>query len=111
MTNNAIIQTIPAAPSYTADMPVEEICQKMTMDEARAVVVPTGTCKGWTLAQVAERRRSSLKFYMFSMGSVDEEGTSFCRIFRSTFMDMVSIYRYFSNLNRPSSSGTQMPFL
>jgi len=61
----------PAAPKYTADMPVEEICKKMTLDEARAVVVPTGTCKGLTLAQVAERRRSSLKFYMFSQGTVD----------------------------------------
>ena len=56
----------PAAPSYTADMTVEEICERMTLDEARNYVVNSGVCKGWTLAQVAERRAPSLRFYVFS---------------------------------------------
>ena len=60
-----------AAPSYPADMPVEEICKTMTLEEARAVVVPTGTCKGWTIEKVAADRRSSLKFYVYSQGTVD----------------------------------------
>ncbi len=53
-----------AAPTYTEDMSVEDICARMTVDEARNVVVAEGTCKGWTLAQVAERRPSSLKFFV-----------------------------------------------
>ena len=53
-----------AAPSYTDDMSVEEICQVMTMDEAGAIVVPRGPCMGWTMAQVAERRPSSLRFFL-----------------------------------------------
>ena len=51
-------------PGYTDDMPVEEICQVMTLEEAREVVVPKGPCVGWTMAQVAERRPSSLRFYL-----------------------------------------------
>ena len=60
--------TAQAAPSatYTADMTVEEIVQRMTLDEAKAVVVTNGTCKGWTIAQVAERRAASLRFYLCS---------------------------------------------
>lgn len=60
--------TAQAAPSaaYTADMSVEEIVEKMTLDEAKAVVVTNGTCKGWTIAQVAERRAPSLRFYVCS---------------------------------------------
>lgn len=53
-----------AAPSYTDDMPVEEICQVMTMEEAGAIIVPRGPCMGWTMAQVAERRPSSLRFFL-----------------------------------------------
>ena len=56
----------PAAPSYTPDMSVEEISERMTLDEARNYVVNSGVCKGWTLAQVAERRAPSLRFYVFS---------------------------------------------
>lgn len=56
----------PAAPSYTPDMTVEEISERMTLDEARNYVVNSGVCKGWTLAQVAERRAPSLRFYVFS---------------------------------------------
>ena len=52
------------APSYTEDMSVEEICQVMTMEEAGAIVVPRGPCMGWTMAQVAERRPSSLRFFL-----------------------------------------------
>lgn len=51
------------APDYTDDMSVEEICQRMTVDEAMAVVVEDGICKGWTMGQVLERRRGSLKFF------------------------------------------------
>ena len=62
------LTTAQAAPSaaYTADMPVEEIVQRMTEDEAKQVIVTSGTCKGWSLAQVAERRPASLRFYLCS---------------------------------------------
>lgn len=49
---------------YTADMSVDEICALMTYEEARDIIVDLGTCKGWTLAQVAERRAASLKWYL-----------------------------------------------
>lgn len=49
---------------YTKDMPVEEICALMSIEEAEKIVVPVGTCKGWTLAQVADRRPVSLKWYL-----------------------------------------------
>jgi len=52
-------------PSYTADMPVEEIVKLMTFEEAGRVVVDTGVCKGQTIAEVAERRPPSLKFYLY----------------------------------------------
>ena len=51
-------------PAYTADMQVEEICSMMSYEEAGNVIVPIGTCKGWTLAQVADRRPASLKWYI-----------------------------------------------
>lgn len=54
------------ATGYTADMTVEEICQRMTMEQARTYVVQGGVCKGWSLEQVAERRAPSLKFYVCS---------------------------------------------
>lgn len=53
-----------AAVPYTSDMPVEEICSVMTYEEAGNVIVPIGTCKGWTLSQVADRRPASLKWYI-----------------------------------------------
>jgi len=53
-----------AAPSYTDDMSVEEICQVMTLEEASAIVVPSGPNAGLTMAQVAERRPSSLRFFV-----------------------------------------------
>lgn len=53
-----------ASPVYTEDMSIEDISARMTVDEARKVVVAAGPCKGWTLEQVAERRPSSLKFFV-----------------------------------------------
>ena len=50
--------------SYTEAMCVEEICQRMTLEEARQVKVPLGTCKGWTLGQVETDRPSSFKWYL-----------------------------------------------
>lgn len=63
--------TSQAEPSYTEDMPVEQICQMMTLEEARQVVVTKGTCNGWTMAQVAEKRPSSLRFYLSGFGHVN----------------------------------------
>ena len=53
------------APRYTPDMPVEEIVSLMTLEEAGRVVVDTGVSKGQTIAEVAERRPPSLKFYRY----------------------------------------------
>lgn len=50
--------------AYTESTPVEEILKVMTLEEAKKVEVPTGTCRGWTLNEVAEKRRPSLKFYL-----------------------------------------------
>ncbi len=57
--------------SYTADMDVGEIVQRMTVDEAKAVVVQIGTCRGWTLEQVAQRRPASLKWYLYGCDQAD----------------------------------------
>lgn len=57
------------APSYTADMTVEEICERMTLEEAQAVTVPKGPFSGLTMGKVAERRFSSLKFYVTEFSS------------------------------------------
>lgn len=58
------MQTPAQAPTYTDDMPVEKICEVMTIEDAQSVVVPRGLCMGWTMAQVAERRPSSLRFFL-----------------------------------------------
>lgn len=58
-----------AEPGYTADTPIEEILTQMTVEDARAVVVQEGTCKGWTMGQVADQRPSSLQFFL----------TAFCK--------------------------------
>lgn len=50
---------------FTPDMPVEEILAGMTLEEAGRVVVDTGVCRGQTLAEVAQRRPPSLKFYRY----------------------------------------------
>ena len=47
-------------------MTIEEITQRMSVDEARSIVVTFGTCKGWTLGEVMDRRASSLRFYLYS---------------------------------------------
>lgn len=52
----------PAPATYTPDMPVEEIAERMTLEQAQNVKVLDGTCKGWTLAQVAKDRPSSLRW-------------------------------------------------
>lgn len=54
-----------AVSRYTPDMPVEEILKLMTFEEAEKVVVDIGVCKGMTMAEVAERRTPSLKFYLY----------------------------------------------
>lgn len=56
----------PAPATYTADMTVEEITARMTLEQARAVKVPGGTCKGWTLEQVAKDRPPSLKWLRYT---------------------------------------------
>ena len=57
----------PAAPvTYTEDMSVEEIRERITVEQAMAVPVDFGTCKGWTLGQVLDRRPSSLRFYVYA---------------------------------------------
>lgn len=60
-----------SAPAYTADMPVDQICSMMTLDEAQSYVVKEGTCSGWTMAQVMDRRPASLKFYLNGYGGKD----------------------------------------
>ena len=61
----------PQAATYTADMDVNEITQRMTVDEAKVVVVQIGTCRGWTLEQVAQRRPASLKWYLYGCDQAD----------------------------------------
>lgn len=60
-----------AAPAYNADMAVEEICQVMTLDQAKAIKVQEGTCRGWTLEQVAKDRPSSLKWLLYASTFAD----------------------------------------
>ena len=52
-------------PAYNNSMSPEEIAAVMTLEQARAVVVDTGVCKGMTMGEVAEKRPVSLKFYIF----------------------------------------------
>lgn len=59
-----VVKESAGLPAYTNDMTVEEICQRMTVDEASALIVEVGTCKGWTLEQVVQRRTASLKWYL-----------------------------------------------
>lgn len=53
------------APAYTQNTPVEELLQVMTLEQARQVVVDDGICRGMTIAQVAEKRRSICAFISF----------------------------------------------
>ena len=60
----------PQAAKYTADMNIAKIVQRMTVDEAKAVV-KTRACRGWTLEQVAQRRPASLKWYLYGCDQAD----------------------------------------
>jgi len=57
---------------YNKNMSVEEICALMSVDEARNYVVPVGTCKNWTIDQVASRRPISLKYYLSAAYTGDD---------------------------------------
>lgn len=57
-------QAAKEARPYTETTPVDQILQFMTLEDAKKVIVPTGTCRGWTLDEVAQRRRPSLRFYL-----------------------------------------------
>ena len=62
--NVIVLEQEPSAAAYTQRSPVEEICRQMTYEQAQNVIVDCGTCKGWTLAQVADRRAASLRWYV-----------------------------------------------
>lgn len=62
--NVIVLEQEPPAAAYTQSSPVEEICSQMTYEQAQNVIVDCGTCKGWTLAQVADRRPASLRWYV-----------------------------------------------
>ena len=62
--NVIVLEPEPPATAYTKSSPVEEIRQQMTYEQAQNVIVDCGTCKGWTLAQVADRRAASLRWYL-----------------------------------------------
>lgn len=62
--NTEIQETSVTDETYTKDMDVDKICSLMSIEEAGNIIVPAGTCKGWTLSQVAERRPVSLKWYL-----------------------------------------------
>ena len=62
--NVIVLEQEPPAAAYTQSSPVEEIRQQMTYEQAQDVIVDCGTCRGWTLAQVADRRAASLRWYV-----------------------------------------------
>ena len=62
--NVIVLEQEPPAAAYTQSSPVEEILRQMTYEQAQNVIVDCGTCKGWTLAQVADRRAASLRWYV-----------------------------------------------
>lgn len=62
--NVIVLEQEPPAAAYTQSTPVEEIRRQMTYEQAQNVIVDCGTCKGWTLAQVAGRRAASLRWYV-----------------------------------------------
>ena len=64
MQNVIVQEQEPPAAAYTQSSPVEEIRRQMTYEQAQNVIVDCGTCKGWTLAQVADRRPASLRWYV-----------------------------------------------
>ena len=62
--NVIVLEQEPPAAAYTQSSPVEEILRQMTYEQAQNVIVDCGNCKGWTLAQVADRRPASLRWYV-----------------------------------------------
>ena len=62
--NVIVLEQEPPAAAYTQSSPVEKIRRHMTYEQAQNVIVDCGTCKGWTLAQVADRRPASLRWYV-----------------------------------------------
>ena len=62
--NVIVLEQEPPAAAYTQSSPVEKNRQQMTYEQAQNVIVDCGTCKGWTLAQVADRRAASLRWYV-----------------------------------------------
>lgn len=54
-----------ASRPYTEKSPVEEILQHLTLEEAMEYVVDYGSCSGWTMREVSEKRPASLKYYVF----------------------------------------------
>ena len=62
--NVIVLEQEPPAAAYTQSSPVEKTRQQMTYEQAQNVIVDCGTCKGWTLAQVADRRAASLRWYV-----------------------------------------------
>ena len=62
--NVIVLEQEPLAAAYPQSTPVEEIRRQMTYEQAQNVIVDCGTCKGWTLAQVADRRAASLRWYV-----------------------------------------------
>lgn len=62
--NVIVLEQKPPAAAYTQSSPVEKIRRQMTYEQAQNVIVDCGTCKGWTLAQVADRRPASLRWYV-----------------------------------------------
>ena len=57
--------------TYTADMTVEEIRKRMTLEQAKKIKVQDGTCKGWTLEQVARDRPPSLRWLKYTAPFAD----------------------------------------
>jgi len=55
----------------------------MTVEEAGNIIVPAGTCKGWTLSQVADRRPVSLKWYLTGYSGDDNILRAGARIMQS----------------------------
>jgi len=59
------VEPTEAVPSrFTPDMSVDKILADMTPEEAGAVIVDIGTCKGLTLTEVLENRPVSLQWYV-----------------------------------------------
>ncbi len=49
---------------YTEDMQVEDIVKLMSLEEAQAIVMPVGSCKGMTMEEIAKKRRINLRVYV-----------------------------------------------